>query len=217
MSPVGFMQRRYALLLWPQLHFRTTASRLPIAPIGHPDWADPARSADRDRSLTVRDRVVATWGSAVPRIADAHGGAGCRTGCRLDGAHREYACSQRPTPYAASQPFNAATCTCIDARLAVSANLSAGTIEVMQVLEAARFIRQPSLSSGLSGCRADPVGRHGQRAGDVLPHRAPCRPVVAPWRRENLRPGQRSAQHLSAVAESVLLTVTEEERQFLDG
>lgn len=60
-----------------------------------------ARRAKEDRSFTVLDRAVAPQGSAVPRIADAQGGAGRKAECRLDGAHREPALRRPPAPYAA--------------------------------------------------------------------------------------------------------------------
>jgi hypothetical protein len=45
-----------------------------------------ARRAKEDRSFAVCGCTVAALWSAVPHIADTHGGTGCRVGCRLDSA-----------------------------------------------------------------------------------------------------------------------------------
>lgn len=52
----------------------------------------------------LRDSSLAPRVSGVHRIADAHGGAGCRTECRVDGAKCAYAKGQRPAPHLAKRP-----------------------------------------------------------------------------------------------------------------
>jgi hypothetical protein len=64
-----------------------------------------ARRATEDRSCAVRGRAVAARWSAVPHIADTHGGTGCRAGCRLDGADPAYTQRRRPAPHAANPTF----------------------------------------------------------------------------------------------------------------
>ena len=49
-----------------------------------------ARRATEDRSFAVRGRAVAARWSAVPHLADTHGGTGCRAGGRLGGADPAY-------------------------------------------------------------------------------------------------------------------------------
>lgn len=49
-----------------------------------------ARRVKEDRSFAVRGSALAARWSAVPHIADPHGGTGCQAGCRLLGAYREY-------------------------------------------------------------------------------------------------------------------------------
>lgn len=55
------------------------------------------------RSFPARDCPVAPRVSPVPLIADTYGGTRRKCGCRLDGAHREFARKRRPAPYAAKQ------------------------------------------------------------------------------------------------------------------
>lgn len=71
--------------------------------VGVADGSIQVRRAREDRSFTVRGPAAAARWSAVPQIADAHRGTGCRAGRRLDGADPAYAQRRRPAPYAAKQ------------------------------------------------------------------------------------------------------------------
>lgn len=70
-----------------------------------------ALRAWEDRSFAVRGPSIAARWSAFPRIADAHGGASGRTGCRLVGADRPFARRRPPAPHAAERSLAlAGTC-----------------------------------------------------------------------------------------------------------
>ena len=62
------------------------------------------RRVKEDRSFAVPGRGVPARWSAGPRIADTHGGTGCRAVCLFDGADPAYALWLRPAPHAALLP-----------------------------------------------------------------------------------------------------------------
>ena len=105
MSPRQLMRYVAAPLPQPSLDSCMTASGQSTSSAVCPVWVDSSPPGQRGPVVRgLRARSISRR-SAVPHIADTHGGTGRRSGCRLDGADPAYAQRRRPTPYAANRLY----------------------------------------------------------------------------------------------------------------